>query len=197
MSTLNSLFRALIAIRASSGATFRTFHSHGAENESKKSYLHMLSRMNFGTSCTDFTCAAELLLLLRLYPISQKHVAQACQNCLSVPCILESLSLKPLQERRQQTFFKSQHNARSRRQQWHFRNSWYVTQSWRILVFVRENRFHSFCGVAEHIPLFFCFPAPAALSTTLKELITPTELNNSIFAVPLEEEKNDLKCCMI
>lgn len=54
---------------------------------------------------------------------------------------------------------------------WHFRNSCCVTQSWSILVFVQENWFHSFCGVAEDIPLF-SFPVPAALSTTLKNLIS-------------------------
>lgn len=72
---------------------------------------------------------------------------------------------------------------------WHFRNSWCVTQSWRILIFVQGNWFHSFCGVLEDIPLFFCFPAPPALSVTLKVLITPTELNNLIFAVTRKERR--------
>lgn len=64
---------------------------------------------------------------------------------------------------------------------WHFRNSRCVIQSWRILAFVQENWFHSFCGVVEVIPLLFCFPFPTVLSTSLKVLGTLMQLNNFIF----------------
>lgn len=46
--------------------------------------------------------------------ISIFRTAQACQNNLPVPRVLESLSLKPLSLRKEsQAFFKSQHNTHS------------------------------------------------------------------------------------
>lgn len=146
----------------------------------RKSYLGLLSRVNIGKShtstvlcccCWGFPLEYESSDLYLPYGTSLSEQS-SCTTCLT--------KLKPsLIKKSNKHFFMSQCNSLSI-EMWHFRNSWCVTQSWRILVFVQENWFHSFRGVPEDIPLFFCFPAPPALSMTLKVLITPTELNNLI-----------------
>lgn len=183
-STIN-LFRSYLLIS-------HTFQRHGSVSDSKKSYLSMLNRMNFGNSYTDlilYCCCWGFALYYESSDLYLPYGTSLSEQSSSTTCLRE-LKFKP-------SLFKKGVNKHFSSpgltltlsiSMWHFSNSWCVTQSWRILVFVQENWFHSFCGVAEDIPLLFCFPVPAALSMTPKVLITPTELNNLIFAATLERE---------
>lgn len=137
--------------------------------DSKKSYLRMLNKMNFGNSYTDlilyhccwgFALWYEINDLYLPYGMSLSGKS-SCTMCLRVFKVKPSLFKKRVNK-----YFSSP-SITLALPMWHFRNSWCVTQNWRILVFVQENWFHSFCGVAKDIPLLFCFLAPAALKAWL------------------------------
>lgn len=143
--------------------------------------LCMLNRMKFGNRNTDIILYYCCWGFARYYESGDLYLpykVQTCQNHLPVPQVLESLKAL-FKKGVNQRFSSSSVMLTLSISMWHFRNSCCVTQSWSILVFIQENWFHSFCSVAEDIPLF-SFPVPTALSTTLKVLITHTKLNNLI-----------------
>lgn len=63
-------------------------------SDSKKSYLSMLNRMNFGHSYTDFIlyyCCWGFALYYESSDVYLPYGTKACQNNLPVPHALESL----------------------------------------------------------------------------------------------------------